>query len=29
MNSVKYLGMGVHEDGAVIVVLNEAGHVKS
>src|SRR5215510_831538 len=29
MNSVKYVGMDVHKDITVIVVLNEAGHVES
>jgi len=29
MNSVKYVGMDVHKDVTVIVVLNEAGHVES
>ncbi len=29
MDSVKYVGMDVHKDVTVIVVLNEAGHVES
>jgi len=29
MNSVKYVGMDVHKDITVIVVLNAAGHVES
>jgi hypothetical protein len=29
MNNVKYVGMDVHKDVIVIVVLNEAGHVES
>jgi hypothetical protein len=29
MNSVKYVGMDVHKDIAVIVILNAAGYVES